>query len=130
LSVRRTKDLPLIIGRIEDRGLATARAVPVTILSMSTRKGAPYDFDATAVDAATIRIGPNRAPLLGGSDEQGWASPQLRDADDDGIMDFVGCFSPDQAGVNPETTQVCAKGRTREGETFKGCGDVTINEGR
>jgi hypothetical protein len=127
-SLERTKDLPVLIGHFDDRKLPTADALPVVILSMSRKRGAAYDFDAATVDPASIRIGPNSVPLLGGSDEHGYSSPKVRDVDEDGNLDFIGYFSPGQAGVTQETKLVCIRGLTKNGEPFKGCGAFSFNE--
>ena len=106
----RTKDLPVLIGHFDDRRLANARALPVAISSTSRKSGVAYDFNATTADAATVGVGPNSVHLLDGSGEQSSSSPRFGDVDEEGGLNFVGCFSPDQAGVTPEASERSGNG--------------------
>jgi hypothetical protein len=84
--------------------------VPVAILSSE-------EFDATAVDADSVRFGPVEA-------EKKHKSAHVKDVDHDGDLDLIFHFRTRDTGLAPGDTTACLRGQTDNGVLFEGCDAV------
>lgn len=84
-----------------DRGM-----IPVAILTTG-------DFDATAVDADTVRFGPNEAA-------KAHQNAHIKDVDGDGDLDMVLHFWTLDTGIAPGDTEATLTGQTVNGIAIKG----------
>lgn len=102
--------------------------IPVAIQTMSISKVDPFEFDATTVDAQTVRFGPNEASIV---HEDG----HIEDVDADGDMDLMMHFKIKESGIVCGDTEASLTGETFNGmritgtDEFKtvGCGSPKIS---
>jgi len=92
--------------------LKSKGVIPVAILTTE-------DFDATTVDADTVRFGPNEA-------EKVHKRAHVQDADGDGDLDMVLHFKTQDTGIAPGDTEACLTGQTYDGLPIVGCDSVRI----
>ena len=108
-------------GSMRYVNLGTDLVIPVAILSRSKSESDPFGFDATRVDAESVRFGPKGVkPIHDMNDPYAVASHQ-RDADGDGNLDFIFDFPANKAGIKPSSGDVCIRGMTVDGELIQGC---------
>ncbi|MFC1874771.1 hypothetical protein ACFLY3_01260 [Chloroflexota bacterium] len=81
--------------------LGSQGVIPVAII---TTEG----FDATTVDAGTVRFGPGKAQAVHSA---------IEDIDDDGDDDMILHFRTQDAGIEEDDTEVVLTGETVSGET-------------
>ncbi len=86
--------------------------LPITVAILSNDS-----FDATSIDASTLKFGPAGADVLGFD---------IEDVSDDGLLDLVGSYPQDEAGIAPGDTGACVTGQTSEGTPFLGCDSIEI----
>ena len=84
--------------------------IPVAILTTE-------DFDATTVDADTVRFGPAGAA-------KAHKQAHVRDADHDGDLDLVLHFPTQDTGIAEGDTEACLTGQTHGGVRIMGCDSV------
>ena len=84
--------------------------IPVAILSTG-------DFDATQVDPATVRFGPDEAPAVGYS---------VKDVDYDGDWDLVVRFKKRDTGITCGDTEATLVGETYEGQAITGTDFIKV----
>ena len=84
--------------------------IPVAILTTE-------DFDATTVDADTVRFGPADA-------EKVHKRAHVEDADGDGDLDLVLHFRTRETDIQSDDTEACLTGRTTVTDTIWGCDSV------
>jgi hypothetical protein len=87
--------------------------IPVAVLTTSVADGDLCDFDAAAVDASSVRFGPDEAPIAHGSGH-------ISDVDSDGDLDLLLHFSTPATGIVCGDTVVSLTGVTIGGEAFGG----------
>ncbi len=90
--------------------LGSSGRTPVAILTTE-------DFDATAVDATTVRFGPGQAAPVHYS---------IEDVDDDGDDDMILHFSTQELGLVYGDTEATLTGQTTNGVYFAGTDSVRI----
>jgi len=90
---------------VEDKGV-----IAVAILTTE-------DFDATTVDADTVRFGPAAA-------EKVHTQAHVEDADDDGDLDLVLHFRTRATGIESGDTEACLIGQTFDDVPIIGCDSV------
>lgn len=84
--------------------------IPVAILTTA-------DFDATTVDATTVRFGPSEAePARRG---------RIKDVDGDNDDDLILHFRTQETGITDGDVEACLTGLTTGGESIAGC-DVIV----
>jgi hypothetical protein len=89
--------------------------IPVAILSTD-------NFDATLVDQATVRFGPDEAPPLR------WA---FEDVDGDGDIDMILQFKTQETGIKAGDTEATTTGETVDGIPITGTDSVrTVPKGK
>lgn len=76
-------------------------------------------FDATQVDVATVRFGPNKAT-------ETHNKGHLEDVDGDGDIDLMLHFKTQETGIKNSDTQACLTGTTLSGILIHGCDSVRI----
>jgi hypothetical protein len=81
---------------------------PVAILSTPT-------FNATTVDASSVKFGPNGASPVHTS---------IQDVNGDGIPDLILQFNTTQTGIVAGNTQACLTGNTTSGLSIMGCDTI------
>ena len=86
--------------------------IPVAILTTE-------DFDATTVDADTVRFGPGEA-------EKAHKRAHVEDVDRDGDLDMVLHFKCQETGIEPDAEEACLQGTTYDGQDIQGCDSVRI----
>lgn len=86
--------------------------IPVAILTTYTDLGESVTFDATTVDAETVRFGPDEAAPVH------WA---LEDVDNDGDLDMILHFKTQETGIKDGDTEACLTGKTVDDRSIKGC---------
>lgn len=91
--------------------------IPVAILTTSTEAGEPVTFDATTVDARTVRFGPDGATMV-------HKNAHLEDVDDDGDIDMVLHFKAKETGIKAGDTEATLTGETVEGRKIRGTDSV------
>jgi len=118
--------------------LSSSGVIPVAILTTAAGDyGLPSAFDATTVDATTIRFGPEALVNGGGgaSETHGEGHPEdsyeLDETTQDGDLDLVTHFLNRETGLSPGDTEACVRG-TFLGEagqtlTFFGCDTVQVS---
>lgn len=85
--------------------------IPVAILTTHSDDGDPYDFDATAVDALSVRFGPGGAAPV-------HSSGHIEDIDGDNDYDLMLHFSTPDTGIVCGDTTVQLTGDTIDGNPF------------
>ncbi|MFP5212514.1 MAG: hypothetical protein ACLGPL_03970 [Acidobacteriota bacterium] len=116
---RRTVNI--MIGSAPGRSVYSNSIVPVAILSTSRARGEAKDFDASTVDAGSIRLGPNGLRPIDNMSDPGVISQHLRDVDGDGDRDFLLYFHLSNTDGSDFREQLCLTGETVNGEIIKGC---------
>lgn len=86
--------------------------IPVAILTT-------LDFDASIVDANSVRFGPSGAG-------KAHKNPHLDDVDDDGDTDMVLHFRTQDTGIAEGDTEACLTGMTSDGTEIEGCDFVMV----
>ncbi len=84
--------------------------IPVAILTTD-------EFDATTVDGATVRFGPNEA------EQEHYA---LEDIDNDGDVDMILHFRTQDTGIGPDDDEVTLIGETLNGDYLTGTDSIRI----
>ncbi len=97
--------------------LASGGVTPIAILSTQVAAGDATDFDAAAVDVATVRVGPSEAAPRSG---------RVVDVDSDGDLDLLLHVRTRDMGVAGTDSVLCLTGATVEGLAIKGCDGITI----
>lgn len=103
--------------------------IPMAVLTTEVgERGLPVAFDATTIDAASVRIG-NRSELVatgtGVPERHGGAHPEdvtPADGDLDAVLHAAGRQIP----VTVATTELCVRGTTASGLSFFGCDVVQV----
>jgi hypothetical protein len=88
--------------------LRSRGVITVAIFSTAT-------FDASTVDPASVKFGPNGATSTQNS---------LEDVNGDGRLDLVLHFRTQETGIQLGDTQACLTGQTRSGESMQGCDSI------
>lgn len=94
-------------------------SIPVTVLSASRARGDDMDFDATQIDAETVRFGPQASKPIRKTIRQSDS-----DAGSKAETGRVFYFPANAAGLATEDHTVCITGETKTGEAFRGCGKL------
>ncbi len=118
--------------------LGSNGAIPVAVLTTAAGEyGLPLAFDATTIDATSVRFGP--ADLV--FDETGGAfethgkghlerSYELDEVTRDADLDMVLHFDTQETGIGPNDTEACVKGDWIDGggnvHKFFGCDSIVI----
>lgn len=122
-------------GSVENPVRINSGVVPMAALSTTAGEyGNPVAFDATAIDAATLRFGSRTALLAGGGaaeaherihpEDSFERDESTRDGDLDAVLHFRRT-----ASLQPGDTKACVFGRARLGGgtlSFFGCDDVAV----
>jgi len=87
--------------------------IPVAVLTTSTMDGDSVNFDATMVDALSVKFGPNEATAVRGKGH-------IEDVDGDGDLDMVFQFKTQETGIQPGETEACLAGKDVNGQDIKG----------
>ncbi len=95
-------------------------AIPVSIQGMSVAAGDAIDFDATMVDAATVKLGAGNA--------MNQAAPWIVDIDGDAETDMVLGYWTQDTGIVCNDTEVSVVGGTLTGETFTGTDTIDATD--
>ncbi|CCI52860.1 hypothetical protein BN13_230008 [Nostocoides jenkinsii Ben 74] len=118
-------------GETKNQVNVNSGVLPMAILSTGAEYGLPLPFDATTIDAGTLRFGTRDALLTssGGAPEaHGRIHPEdSYEPDDktkDGDLDAVVHARSDRLGLTPATTELCVRGLTTSGVPFFGCDHV------
>ena len=94
----------------------STKTINVAVLSTSAAKGDAVDFDATQVDAATLKFAVGEAPNI--------ATPRLRDVDGDTDSDVIFAFRTQDTGIFCGDTEATLTGATYANEPFTGTDQV------
>lgn len=86
--------------------------VTIEIKTTSVADGDAYDFDATLIDPATLRVGPGMAEIA--------ALPLASDRDGDGDTDMTFAFNVADTGITCLDTSIMIAGQTTSGAPFAG----------
>ncbi len=86
--------------------------IPVAILTTD-------DFDASMVDASTVKFGPGQAAMV-------HTDAHLEDVDGDGDIDMVLHFMTEDTGIKAGDTMACLGGKTTDRKPFAGCDSVVV----
>ncbi len=86
--------------------------LPITVAILGS-----LTFDATSIDASTLKFGPAGADVLGFD---------IEDVSDDGLLDLVGSYLQDETGIVPGDTEACVTGKLLDGTPFFGCDSIEI----
>jgi hypothetical protein len=111
-------------------------AVPMAVLTtIAGEYGNPLAFDASTIQAATVRVGVRDglvatgagAPEIHGRvhlEDSLELDEQTRDGDRDGVLHA----RADQMGIQPNTVEICVRGRFGPGggTSFFGCDHITV----
>lgn len=123
-------------GSLENPVDLNTGVLPLAVLTTAAGEyGSPLAFDASTIQAATVRVGV-RGPLVatgtGAPEAHGQVHLQdayeldevTRDGDRDGLLHA----RVNRLGLQPTTTEVCVRGRfgPGTGTTFFGCDDIDI----
>lgn len=95
--------------------------IPVVILSTE-------DFDAAAVDPATVCFGDAEDPAANGDCTEAHGRGHVEDVDGDGDADMVLHFEVQETGIQAGDTEACLVGRTVDGDDIAGC-DAIVTRG-
>lgn len=88
--------------------------IPVAILTTD-------EFDATTVDAATVRFGPKDVPREARQDHYAF-----EDVDNDGDIDMIMHFRTQDIGIGPDDDEAILTGETLDGDYFTGTDSIRI----
>ncbi|MEN8130376.1 MAG: hypothetical protein ABFS45_09335 [Pseudomonadota bacterium] len=91
--------------------------IPVAILTTNIADGDPLDFDATQIDATTVRFGPNGAGIA-------HAQEHIEDVDDDGDSDLLLHFRTQAKGIACGDTTATLTGETFSGDAIAGSDSI------
>lgn len=81
-------------------------------------------LDVSEVDVTTLAFGPGAAPLAHRN------GPHFDDVNGDGVMDLLGHFRTEEAGIGSGDPEVCLTGETLDGIPFEGCAALrTVGSG-
>jgi hypothetical protein len=97
-------------NRMNRINLRSKGVIPLAILSTAT-------FDATAVDPASLELGPREAQPLTSS---------LEDVNHDGRLDLLVHVREQQTGIQTGDTMLCLSGQTFEGTAVRGCDTIFL----
>ncbi len=97
--------------------LRSKGVIPVAILSTNTAAGEAVDFDATQVDATTVRFGPNGTGIV-------HSSGHIGDVDGDSHMDLVVHFITQATGISCGETSASLTGETFGGQAIEGTDSI------
>jgi hypothetical protein len=95
--------------------------VPVAILS-SPPNSTP-NFDATAVNPTTVKLGVANVRVVG---KKGTLQESISDVNGDGRPDMIVHFDTQAIGLTSDAVEVCLTGSTTDGTAFIGCNRVRI----
>ena len=95
--------------------------ITVAIHSTSVGDGDAADFDATQVDAATLKFGIGEAPNVA-------TTPWVQDLDGDSDSDVMFAFLTQDTGIFCGDTEATLTGETYAGEPFTGTDSVTTTD--
>jgi len=70
------------------------------------------------VSGATLRFGPNEAPLAH------WRGPHYEDVNGDGVTDLLAHFRVEDTGIAFGDRMACIEGETLDGQRFEGCDSI------
>ena len=90
---------------------------PICPLPITVAILANDSFDATQIDASTLKFGPAGADVLGFD---------IEDVSGDGLLDLVGSYLQDETGIVPGDTEACVTGKLLDGTPFFGCDSIEI----
>jgi hypothetical protein len=93
---------------------------PVMFKTTSTADGDPFDFDATLIDATSLRAGRNAAP------PSSW--PIIQDGDNDGDDDLLIAFNMQHTGLNCVDDEILISGSTQSAVPFVGRDSIVAVE--
>ena len=91
----------------------------MAVKTTSVGAGDSVDFDATQVDAATVRFGHGQAPVVG--------TPVQTDIDSDLDMDVVYSFDVQASDFTCDDTDATLKGETYANEQFQGTDSIATD---
>ena len=100
---------------------ASNKQITVAIHSTSVGDGDAADFDATQVDAATLKFATGEAPNVA-------ATPWVQDLDGDSDSDVTFAFLTQDTGIFCGDTEATLTGETYGGEAFIGTDSVTTTD--
>jgi hypothetical protein len=87
--------------------------IPVAILTTSTMNGDSVNFDATMVDALSVKFGPNEATAF-------HDKSHIEDVDGDSDLDMVFQFKTQETGIQNGETEACLTGKDINGQDING----------
>jgi hypothetical protein len=93
----------------------------VAVHSTSVGDGDAADFDATQVDATTLKFAIGEAPNVA-------ATPWVQDLDGDSDSDVMFAFRTQDTGIFCDDTEATLTGETYAGEAFTGTDSVTTTD--
>jgi hypothetical protein len=96
--------------------------IAVAVLTSSTVAGDPIDFDATTIDASTVRFGPAE-----GSIDPASTPIFSADQDSDGLNDALLHFLTGDTGVGCADTDMTITGETTTGVNFTGADSISTD---
>lgn len=117
-----------------DRNPVNVNEATIPMAVLSTEAGEydlPVAFDATTIQAASVRIGDRTALLSSGAgvpESHGKVHLEdvpeagVRDGDRDAVLHAAGRSIP----VTTSTTELCVRGTTADGLSFFGCDEVVV----
>ncbi|MBU4502326.1 MAG: C40 family peptidase, partial [Nanoarchaeota archaeon] len=97
--------------------------ITVAILTTET-------FDATIVDADTVRFGPNEAEEIHKDKKTGKAKRHIEDADNDGDIDTVFHFRFEDTGIQCGDEEATLTGKTTDETDIRGTDSIRTIEGK
>lgn len=118
LTVKMDVDIFSVTNKIDPN--VANRTISVAILGESTASGGTIDFDATQINATTLKFGIGEAPVIVG--------PYVYDANRDSMSDLVLGFRTYDSAIACGDTEVMLTGTTNDGAAFYATDSIeTIN---